>query len=39
MDKLVKLVNSVLQKLLAVQLYMKLFKCEFQQSKLDYLGY
>lgn len=30
---------AVLQKLQAAKLYAKLSKCEFHQSKIDYLGY
>lgn len=39
MDKHMKLVKTVLEKLLAAQLYVKLSKCEFHKTKLDYLGY
>lgn len=39
MDEHVKLVEAVLEKLLTVQLHVKLSKCEFHQPKLDYLGY
>lgn len=35
----VNLVRAVLKKLRAAQLYAKLSKCEFHQSKIDYLGY
>lgn len=33
------LVWQVLQKLLVENLYMKLSKCKFRQTQLDYLGY
>lgn len=31
--------RQVLKKLLAAKLYVKLSKCEFHQTSLDYLGY
>lgn len=39
MPEHVKLVRAVLKKLKAAKLYAKLSKCEFHQSKIDYLGY
>ncbi|XP_060539362.1 queuine tRNA-ribosyltransferase catalytic subunit 1 isoform X1 [Pantherophis guttatus] len=39
MDDHVKLVRTVLKKLRAAELYAKLSKCEFHQSKIDDLGY
>lgn len=35
----VKLVRTVLKKLRAAELYAKLSKCEFHQTRIDYLGY
>lgn len=39
MEKQIKLVTTVLEKLCVAQLYAKLSKCEFHKTKLDYLGY
>lgn len=38
MDKHIKLVETVLQKLLAAQFFVKLSKYKFHQPKLDYPG-
>ncbi|KAK9395714.1 hypothetical protein NXF25_019075 [Crotalus adamanteus] len=39
MEEHVSLVREVLQKLLDAQLYVKLSKCKFHRSCIDYLGY
>ncbi|XP_015744144.1 uncharacterized protein LOC107326210 [Python bivittatus] len=39
MEQHVKLVRKVLRKLLEVQLYAKLSKCEFHKQQIDYLEY
>ncbi|XP_070790259.1 vomeronasal type-2 receptor 116-like [Pituophis catenifer annectens] len=38
-DEHIPLVRKVLEKLLKANLYVKLSKCKFHQSRLDYLGY
>ncbi|XP_060539018.1 uncharacterized protein LOC132709560 [Pantherophis guttatus] len=38
-DEHIPLVRQVLEKLLRANLYVKLPKCDFHQSRLDYLGY
>ncbi|KAK9395824.1 retrotransposon-derived protein PEG10 [Crotalus adamanteus] len=39
MNDHIKLVREVLKKLLNAKLYVKLSKCEFHRTQLDYLGY
>lgn len=39
MEEHVRLVRQVLKKLLEAKLYVKLSKCDFHQTTLDYLGY
>lgn len=39
MQEHVTLVRQVLKKLLATHLYVKLSKCEFHKTQLDYLGF
>ncbi|XP_058041925.1 uncharacterized protein LOC131199783 [Ahaetulla prasina] len=39
MEEHIKLVRAVLKKLLSAELYCKLSKCDFHQTKIDYLGY
>lgn len=39
MDEHTRLVRQVLEKLLAAKLFIKLSKCEFHKTEIDYLGY
>lgn len=39
MEELTRLVKQVLKNVLVAKLYMKLSKCEFLWTHLDYLGY